>query len=85
MHNKEQAIAQILDSIESLKHEIKVLEESFHQVISEESDQQEIFVDAEIVEEDKKPAAKKKLSKAEQRLEGKRRAQEWAKSLKKSK
>jgi hypothetical protein len=85
MRNKEQAIAQILDSIESLKHEIKVLEESFHQVISEESDQQELFVDAEIVEEDKKPAAKKKLSKAEQHLEGKRRAQEWAKSLKKSK
>jgi hypothetical protein len=85
MRNKEQVIVQIFDIIETLKQDIKTLEELVQQVVSsKEASVQEILVNVKAIAEDKKPASRKPM-KAERCQEGKRRAQEWVKMLKKSK
>lgn len=92
MRGRNQTVAHIFETIESLKLEIALLKALVQQAISEEEIgqeilvdaaycediEQEILVDAEIVE-DTKPRAKP--TKKEQRLEARRRAQDWAKSL----
>jgi hypothetical protein len=64
---------QIFNIIETLKQDIKTLEELVQQVMSSEEDSvQDIIVDAEVMEEDKKPAARKP-TKAERREKGKQK------------
>jgi hypothetical protein len=92
MRGSDQTIAQIFKAIETLKGQIAHLEALVHLAISEDDTGEHIFVDGTLVEEedrlvdaeiieDSKPAAKR--TKREIRLEGQRRAREWAKSLKK--
>jgi Ser-tRNA(Ala) deacylase AlaX len=79
----------ILELIENLEREIALLKTLVHQAISDDeigqdilidaeylddSDQDSILVDAEVVVEDTKPAAKKPIS----RKEARRRAKAWA-------
>jgi hypothetical protein len=89
-------IAYIFQTIETLERELALLKALVQQSISEEAIEQdniladaeyipeetdqEILVDAEIIEDDTKPPAKP-TSRREQRLEGRRRAKEWAKML----
>jgi hypothetical protein len=82
--------AYILTTIENLEKEVAFLKALIQQAISEDADEEHIIVDAEfadddtiivdgIGEPDSKPSAKP-LSLKEQRKEGRRRAQEWAKA-----
>jgi hypothetical protein len=88
-------IAYIFETIKNLERELAFLKALVQQSISEDGVEHdsiladaeyfpvetdhEILVDAEIIEDDTKPAAKP--TKKEQLIEARRRAQEWAKTL----
>ena len=81
MWNKEQLVGRIFDLIETIEQQLKEVQELVLIVISEEvSEQDEIFVDVEVIEEeDVKPKAKTKRQLVE---EARERARVWAREEK---
>jgi hypothetical protein len=76
MRKRDQAVARIYDIIEEVEQRLEEVRRLLHQVIDVEESEEEIIVDAEVVEE-QKPKAK---TKKQLREEAKERAREWARA-----
>ena len=79
MHGKAQVVSRIYNIIENIELELDEVKELVYQVTNDEIDQDEIFVDAELAEEEeeeRKPAAKPKTTAKERNLEKKRQIAE---------
>jgi hypothetical protein len=87
MRSKPEVISKIYELIETIEQELQQVKELLNQVTSEESTEDDIIVEAEFIEEARKPEAKptkssgtkesKGLSKTKF-IEAKWRAQNWA-------
>lgn len=87
MRSRPEVISKIYEAIETIEQELQQVKELLNQVTKEESTDDEIIVEAEFVEEERKPEAKptKSLGKKESKrlsktkfIEAKWRAQNWA-------
>lgn len=87
MRNREQLISRILELIGAIEHQLEEVRELVSIALSEESSgQREFLIDESVEEEEaeRKPVAKKKLTKKEKEsviLEARIRAAKWAKGL----